>query len=235
MMLPVAILAGGLATRLRPVTDKIPKALIETAGEPFISHQLKLLRKNDFKEVILCVGYLGEKIRDLIADGAEFDLHVEYSFDGPVLLGTGGAIRKALHLLGDAFLVLYGDSYLDCNYRMIQTAFEGCGKPAMMTVYKNEDRWGESNVLYSNGEIRLYDKRHHSPLMKHIDYGLGVFRRTVFEDLQPDAVCDLADVYMGLLSRNQLAGCEVLDRFYEIGSKEGLEELNGYLLSMKKE
>ena len=116
-MLPIAILAGGLATRLRPVTETIPKALIEVAGEPFLAHQLRLLRRNGFEQVVLCVGHLGEKIQAFAGDGRAFGLHVEYAFDGPQLLGTAGALRRALPMLGDAFAVIYGDSYLPCDYQ----------------------------------------------------------------------------------------------------------------------
>src|SRR5258708_1931944 len=113
-MLPIAILAGGLATRLRPITETIPKALVEIAGEPFLAHQLHLLRANGYERVVMCVGYLGEMVRDFAGDGSQFGMQVEYSFDGEALLGTAGALRKALPLLADDFSVIYGDSYLPC-------------------------------------------------------------------------------------------------------------------------
>src|SRR5690348_11378619 len=136
-MLPVAILAGGLATRLRPLTETIPKALVEVRGEPFIAHQLRLLETNGVRRVVLCVSYLAEMVRDFVGDGGRFGIEVEYSLDGPVLRGTAGAIRQALPLLGDAFFVLYGDSYLPCDYAGIAAAFEQSGKPALMTVFRN--------------------------------------------------------------------------------------------------
>ena len=134
---PVAILAGGLATRLRPQTESVPKALIDINGEPFLAHQLRLLRALGIDKVVLCVGYLGEQIVRLVGDGSQFGLQVAYSFDGPALLGTAGAIKQALFLLDESFFVLYGDSYLECDYRAIQTAFERAGKLALMTVYRN--------------------------------------------------------------------------------------------------
>src|SRR5271165_5405998 len=122
-MLPVAILCGGLATRLRPMTETIPKALIELNGEPFIAHQLRLLSSRGIKRAVLCVGYRGEMIEEFVGDGAPFGLHAEVLFDGPTLLGTAGAVRRALPLLGENFFVLYGDSYLPCDYSAVASAF----------------------------------------------------------------------------------------------------------------
>jgi N-acetyl-alpha-D-muramate 1-phosphate uridylyltransferase len=229
MILPVGILVGGLATRLRPITEKIPKALIKIGGQPFIAHQLKLLKKNNIERVVLCAGYFGELIRDVVGNGNQFGLHVEYSFDGPVLLGTGGALRKALPLLGDEFFVLYGDSYLDCDYHAVQLAFESSGKPALMTIFHNENRWGKSNVLCIDHAIVKYDKKNPTPEMKHLDYGLGVLKSSVFKILSGDQRCDLSNIYRDLASRGELAGFEVAQRFYEIGSKKGLAETRRYL------
>src|SRR4051794_3121445 len=133
-MLPIAILAGGLATRLRPITEAVPKTLLGVAGEPFLAHQLRLLRRHGFERVVLLVGYLGEKIQQFAGDGREFGLDLEYSFDGPKLLGTAGALRRALPMLGDAFAVIYGDSYLPCDYRAALAAFRDSGKLGLMTV-----------------------------------------------------------------------------------------------------
>src|SRR3989454_9791114 len=157
-MLPVAILAGGVAMRLRPLTKTIPKALIDVNGEPFIAHQLRLLRANGIERVIVCTGYLDEMIQSYIGDGVRFGLQVGFSFDGPRLLGTAGALKRALPLLGDAFFVLYGDSYLPCAYGAIQTAFEQSGRLALMTVFLNDGRWDRSNVECSDGRILVYDK-----------------------------------------------------------------------------
>src|SRR5258708_7251307 len=122
--LPVAILAGGLATRLRPVTEKIPKLLVEVAGEPFFSHQLRLLKQAGLTRIVLCVGHLGEQIVALYGDGAKWGVQIDYAFDGPKLLGTGGALIRALPKLGEAFYVLYGDSYLSIDYRTVGKAFQ---------------------------------------------------------------------------------------------------------------
>jgi D-sedoheptulose 7-phosphate isomerase len=228
-MLPVAILAGGLATRMRPLTEKIPKALIELHHEPFIAHQLRLLRSHGIQRVCLCVGYLGEMIEQLVGDGSAFGLQVTYSHDGPTLLGTAGALRQALPQLGDAFFVLYGDSYLPCDYAAAQAAFESSERPSLMTVFRNEGRWDRSNVVFADGRIHVYDKFRQVPEMKYIDYGLGILRAGVLNSLPPDEPRDLALLYHELAAAGQLAGFEVSQRFYEIGSTEGLEETRQYL------
>jgi NDP-sugar pyrophosphorylase family protein len=228
-MLPVAILAGGLATRLRPLTETIPKALVEINGEPFLAHQLRLLRRSGIERVVLCAAWRGEQIREYAGDGRAFGLRVEYSFDGPQLLGTAGAIRRALPLLGDSFFVLYGDSYLPCDYAAIERTFQASKMAALMTVFPNSDRWDTSNVEFSGARIQAYDKVNRTVAMRHIDYGLGVFRRDVFEALPEGRPADLAAVYQDLVSRCELAAYEVPTRFYEIGSPEGIRELSEFL------
>ena len=228
-MLPIAILAGGLATRLRPITETIPKALVEIAGEPFLAHQLRLLRGNGYERVVMCVGYLGEMVRDFAGDGLTYGLSVEYSFDGPALLGTAGAIRKALPLLGDEFSVIYGDSYLPCDYAAAEHAFRDSGKLGLMTVYRNEGQWDTSNVEFDGAKVVRYDKANRTPAMQHIDYGLGVFRSEAFADVPADNPADLAALYQNLVSRGELAAWESCDRFYEIGSLEGIRDLTEFL------
>jgi NDP-sugar pyrophosphorylase family protein len=225
---PVAILAGGLATRLRPATDEVPKGLLHVAGEPFLVHQLRLLRSEGFRNIVLCVGYLGEMIETKIGDGNTLGLQITYSFDGPALLGTGGALKRALPMLGERFLVIYGDSYMPVDYAAIVQAFVLSGKPGLMTVLENGGRWDASNVWFESGEIRRYDKKRPILEMRHIDYGIAVLSATVFAAF-PDAAFDLADVYSRLVSEKQMAAYEVKKRFYEIGSPRGLEELDSLL------
>ena len=229
MTLPVAILAGGMATRLMPLTEKIPKALIDINGEPFIAHQLRLLRSKGIVSVVICAGHLGEMIQDFVKDGRRFDIQIEFSFDGGRLLGTGGAVKKALPLLGGSFFVLYGDSYLPCNYKAAQTAFESLGKKGLMAVFRNEGAWDTSNVEFKDGQILAYEKKRLSPRMRHIDYGLGIFKREAFAYVPKDTPYDLADLYQFLLEKGELAALEVEQRFYEIGSIGGLEELKRYM------
>lgn len=232
--LPVAILAGGLATRLRPITARIPKLLVEVAGEPFFSHQLRLLKRNGLDRLVLCVGYLGEQIVDLYGDGSRWGVQIDYAFDGPKLLGTGGALIAALPKLGEAFYVLYGDSYLPVDYRAVGDCFLRSGQPGLMTVYENHGRYDTSNVWFEDGELKVYDKRNRLPQMHHIDYGLGVFRAAAFDGFPRDEVVDLAAVQTALCQRRQLAGCEIKQRFYEIGSHEGLAELDTLLRQQKE-
>jgi NDP-sugar pyrophosphorylase family protein len=222
--MPVVILAGGLATRLKPLTEHIPKGLVDVAGHPFLWHQLRLLQRHGVRRVVLSVGHLGDMIQSEFGNGAELGLAIDYAFDGPVLLGTAGAIRQALPMLSERFFVLYGDSYLPCDYRAIETAFHHSGLPGLMTIYRNEDRYDRSNVAYDGTRILRYDKLHPAPSMRYIDYGLGAFEKSVFAGLPSGQHQDLAAVYANLLSEDKLASFEVNERFYEIGSPEGLRE-----------
>jgi NDP-sugar pyrophosphorylase family protein len=226
MSFPVVILAGGLATRLRPLTEKIPKALVEVAGRPFLEHQLDLLKQNSITEVILCLGYLGEMIEQRYGDGEALGVRIRYSFDGSILLGTGGAIKRASTLLPDVFFVLYGDSYLPIDFQAVAAAFIESGQPALMTVYANADAWDTSNVWFEQDRIRLYSKREKLPEMRFIDYGLLVCTKQIFDDCPSDVPFNLADVLEALSRSGQLAGYEVYQRFYEIGSPSGLAELD---------
>jgi NDP-sugar pyrophosphorylase family protein len=225
---PVAILAGGLATRMRPATDTIPKALLPVAGEPFVAHQLRLLRRAGLVRVVLCVGHLGDRIQEFVGGGDAFDLRVTYSRETGKLLGTGGALRLALPLLGTAFFVLYGDSYLDIDYEAVQRAFEASDAPALMTVYRNEGLWDASNVLFDGTRVVRYDKRHPSPDMRYIDYGLGVLSARALREPAEDAF-DLADVYRRLAVAGRLIGYEAPRRFYEIGTPAGLAETEAFI------
>ncbi|MGA2801886.1 MAG: nucleotidyltransferase family protein [Verrucomicrobiota bacterium] len=229
--IPVAILAGGCATRLRPITEKIPKSLISVAGKPFLAHQLEWLRSRGLRHVVLCVGYLGEMIQRDFGDGSQFGVRLDYSFDGPKLLGTGGAIKHALPLLGEEFFILYGDSYLPIEYHPVAEFFQRSGKLGCMTVYRNEGRHDTSNVIFRNGQITVYDKKNRTPEMQHIDYGLSLFRNTAFGLFPAGKPFDLAEVMGKLVREKQLAGYEVHERFYEIGSPAGLAELETLLKS----
>jgi N-acetyl-alpha-D-muramate 1-phosphate uridylyltransferase len=231
MKLPVAILAGGLATRLRPITETIPKALVDVAGTPFILRQLNYLRRQGISRVVLCVGFLGEQIEAVVGDGAACGLSVSYSQDWPTLMGTGGALRQALPLLDSQFLVLYGDSYLPIDFGSVERAFLNSGKPALMTVQRNADQWDKSNVLFVDNVIVEYNKQAPTPSMKHIDYGLGAISAQVLANENTTGAFDLADIYHRLSLSGQLAGYEVHERFYEIGSHKGLAEAADFFKS----
>jgi NDP-sugar pyrophosphorylase family protein len=233
MTLPAAILAGGLATRLRPITESIPKALVEIEGRPFAEHQVELLEAHGVTDIVFLLGHLGHMVQETLGDGSRWGVRLRYALDGPRALGTGGAVHGAIAQLGNAFFVLYGDSYLECDYAAIERAFAANGKPGLMTVCRNEDRWDRSNVLLSEGRIVRYDKQRRTDDMRHIDYGLGVFKAEAFAEYPEDEPLDLATVYRDLLARDDLAAFEVPTRFYEIGSPSGLEETRAHIARKK--
>lgn len=234
-MIPsVAILAGGVARRLRPVTEDICKSMVDVAGKPFIAHQLDLLKSRGAGKVVICAGYLGGQIKSFVGDGRAFGLSVDYSFDGDRLLGTGGALKKALPLLGDAFFVMYGDSYLDIELAPISEYFFSREKAGLMTVFRNEGNWDRSNVVYENGRIVRYDKENITDDMKYIDYGLALLRKTSFAEKADEQTWDLAELYQDLVGRGEMLGYEVERRFFEIGSFSGLQETRNHIKELRR-
>jgi NDP-sugar pyrophosphorylase family protein len=225
-LLPVAVLLGGRATRLGELVRERPKALVPVAGEPFVFHQLRLLARQGARRVVLCVGHLGEQIVEAVGDGRRLGVEVEYAFDGPALLGTAGALRGAHDLLGERFLVTYGDAYLRADHRAVQDAFLRGGLPGLMTVVRNEGRWVPSNAVFEDGLVTAYDKRVPPPDAEYVDYGLLAFDTRVFAE-HDDA--DLSDVCRALAARRALGGLLVRERFYEIGTPEGLAETDAFL------
>ena len=227
---PAALLAGGLATRLRPITQTIPKALVELAGRPFIDHQLALLHRNGIRKVVMCLGYLGEQVEQHLGDGSHVGMQLTYSYDGEKLMGTGGALRRAADRLGDVFWVVYGDSYMDIDYGAVLADFatkpEGLG---LMTVLRNSNQWDRSNVIFRDGRLIRYDKRTQTPEMNYVDYGVQLLRREALTRIPTDRPYDLADLYAELSNEGRLAGHEVFNRFYEIGTPASLEEAREYL------
>ena len=234
MMPPLVLLAGGLATRLYPLTKTIPKALLEIAGRPFIAHQLEILRRNGIQKVVICAGYLGEQIQEFVKDGKKFGLSVDFSYDGKTLRGTGGAVKKTLPLLDDIFWVMYGDSYLDADYSPILCYFLQHKKKGLMTVFKNDDKWDRSNIVYADGMIITYDKKQQTPDMHYIDYGLSLVRKEAFDNFAGREVFDLAEVYVDLVKRGEMLGFEMAQRFYEIGSPEGIAETEQYIIETRR-
>lgn len=226
---PAAILAGGLATRLGPVAARVPKALVEVAGRPFIDHQLALLHGNGIRRVVLCLGHRGEEVEAYLGRSAPRGLELAYSYDGPRLLGTGGALRRAAALLGELFWVIYGDSYTDIDFRAVLARFLETDGLGLMTVLRNEDRWDRSNVVFRDGRLQRYDKSARTPDMSHIDYGVSLLRRAALERVPADVPYDLADLYRVLVDEGRMAGYEVGQRFYEVGSPEGLAETQAHL------
>jgi MurNAc alpha-1-phosphate uridylyltransferase len=227
----VAILAGGLATRLRPITETTPKSLVDVYGKPFINRQLAYLRDQGVSSVVLCVGYLGNMIEEVVGNGEQFGLSVRYSLDGPTLKGTGGALKQALPMLGENFFVLYGDSFLPINFLQVQHAYVQSKQQALITLLKNGDRWDKSNVIYTNGRLVEYNKFSPRQEMSYIDYGLSVMSAEVLGSYPSDRPFDIANVYQSLSLKGGLAGLEVHERFYEIGSHEGLKDTEDYFFS----
>jgi N-acetyl-alpha-D-muramate 1-phosphate uridylyltransferase len=228
-MLPVIILAGGLATRLYPVTQKVPKSLILINGRPFIDHQLELLKEKGVTQVVLCIGNLGELIETHVGNGARYGLDVRYSYDGDILLGTGGAVKKAACMLPDEFLILYGDSYLDIDIEPIVQRFRDELVPAMMTVYRNRNAFDTSNIIMNGARIVMYNKKYNDPKMEFIDYGLIALRRSVLDRYPSNESFDLSLVLSRLVDAGQVTGYEVKKRFYEIGSPSGIKETEEYI------
>lgn len=218
-----------MATRLRPITETIPKAMVEVAGRPFIDHQLDLLHRNGIRRVVMCLGYRGQQLEQHVGDGSSRDMEISYAYDGETLMGTGGAIRRALHLLGEVFWVMYGDSYMDIDYRAVFDHFNRSGAEALMTVLRNGNRWDTSNVVFKGGKLLRYDKKNRTPDMDYIDYGVALLRRDAAERIPTDRPFDLAELYTSLVAEGRMIGYEVTNRFYEIGTPAALGETAGYL------
>jgi NDP-sugar pyrophosphorylase family protein len=233
MKLSVAILVGGLATRLHPITKDIPKSLIEVAGKPFIIHQLEYLQEQGISSIVLCIGYLGEMIKEVVGDGSRWNMHVSYSADGKNLLGTGGALRQALPLLGKSFFILYGDSYLPIDFSGVESTYVASQKKGLMTVLRNRNKWDSSNVEFDNGKIIEYNKDQIRHQMQFIDYGLGILECETLEAYPAKQPFDLSKVYNELSVSGNLAGHEVFKRFYEIGSHQGIIDTQAYLIEKK--
>lgn len=230
----LALLAGGLATRMRPLTESVPKSLLEVDGEPFLAHQLRLLSEQGIKDIVICCGHMGEQIESFAGDGSRFGCRIRYSYDGDALLGTGGALRRALPLLGESFFVMYGDSYLLADPARAWKAFLTSRQPALMTVFKNDDRLDASNVEMRDRRILVYDKRRRTIGMRHVDYGLSVMEAVVLKAWPDCQRFDLAAVMAGLAADGKLAAHEVHGRFYEIGSPEGFGATEEMLRALRK-
>ena len=223
------ILAGGLATRLRPVTDAIPKSMVPVAGRPFLEYQLQLLKKHDICDIVLCVGHLHEQITAYFGNGNAFGVSISYSYETAELLGTGGALRNALPLLDEKFFVMYGDSYLPVDFSAVWQFSQGHGTAPLMVVYHNCSRYDVSNVVFRDGMVRVYDKRQRTPEMAYIDYGLLVLHSEMFMGIPAGCTFDLAELLTAVAAQGHLRGYEVHERFFEIGSHDGLREFERYI------
>jgi NDP-sugar pyrophosphorylase family protein len=224
------VLAGGLGTRMRPLTEKVPKTLLPVGQTPFAHYQLAWMARHGVRDVVYCIAHLGGMVRDAVGDGGRWNLRVRYSEDGADLAGTAGALRKALDagLLHESFLVLYGDSFLPFDFRRLDAAFRAQPRPAMMSVYRNRGRFDTGNARFAGGVVTLYRKVRRgedAPDMPCIDYGISALRSRLIEERVPaQGSHDLADLYHALSVEGLLAGLEVSERFYEVGSPAGLRD-----------
>ena len=225
-LLPIAVLAGGLGTRLGDLAHNTPKALVSVAGEPFIFHQLRLLARNGALRVVLCVGHLGDQIVEAVGDGERFGIEVRYAFDGPEPVGTAGALRRASNLLGDEFLVTYGDAYLRIAYAAVQKAFRASGLSGLMTVLRNDGMWATSNAVVDDDRVTAYDKKAPPSGAQWVDYGVLAFEARVFEEY---GASDLSDVCSELASQGGLGAFLAQERFYEVGTPDARAETEAFL------
>lgn len=225
----IVILCGGLATRLYPVTQKIPKSMVEIEGRPFLEHQIELLKKNGISDLVLCVGNFSEQIGQHFGNGEKFGVKIRYSYDGANLAGTGGALKKAENLLEDEFLVMYGDSYLPFDFQKAIAFFKEKGKQGLMTVLHNANKYEPSNVEVEGDLVKIYSKKEKTPKMEHIDYGLSIFKKEVLSLLPAEGASDLSVLHLALIAEKQLLAFSVDQRYYQVGSFEGIEEFKDYI------
>ena len=226
------ILAGGLGTRMKPYTENHPKALIPVNGIPFAQLQLEWLAREGVRDVVYCVGYRSQAIREFVGDGSRFGLRVSYVEDGKKLMGTGGALRCALDagVLTERFFVTYGDSYLPISLAEVCANPGSMSSDALMVVFKNDNRFDKSNVVFRDGQIIRYEKGAPGPEVVYIDYGLTVLSRSLITQRVPNGQpVDLASVLTELSREGKLAGHVAHERFYEVGSVQGLKDLESYL------
>ena len=223
------ILAGGLGTRLGSLAKEIPKSMICIKGAPFLEYQLDFLKKGGIDDVILCTGHLGIQIEEYFGDGSKFGVHIRYSHENKKLLGTAGALKKAEYLLEDIFFTIYGDSYLAVDYASVMSFFTKHDKLAMMTVYQNHDRYEKSNTAIEGNTVKQYNKGGGEGMMVYIDYGANIFRKQAIKLIPQDQPYSLENLFQRLIAQNELLAFEIKERYYQIGSPEGLAIFEKYL------
>jgi len=229
----VVILAGGLATRLGTLVDRVPKSMIYIKGKPFLQYQIELLKKNGLTDILLCIGYLGSQIEDYFSDGSSWGVRLSYSQEKERLLGTGGALKKAESLLEDEFFVMYGDSYLLLDYQEIARYFHNFNKRGLMVVYKNYSQFDKSNLIVKNGLVRLYDKKGVNPEMVYIDEGISILRKETLHSFPSGKPFALDEIFQRLIQKKELLAFQTKQRFYEIGSPEGLDDFKELILKKR--
>jgi NDP-sugar pyrophosphorylase family protein len=224
----IVILAGGMATRLGELTRSQPKAMLVIQGRPFVEYQIELLRKQGIRDIVMCIGHLGERIERYLGNGGKYGVDIRYSRED-VPLGTGGAVKKAEAMLNREFFTMYGDSYLLLDLSSVYSYFQTKNKLALMTVYQNYDSYDISNTAVSDCLVTGYDKKEKTEDMVYIDYGVHVFRKETLELIPENCYYPMEDLFPILISRKQLLAYEVNERFYEIGSLQGLQDFGQYV------
>ena len=224
----MAILAGGLATRLGYLTRNNPKSMLEIWGKPFLEYQLELLKRGGIKNIVLCIGHMGEQIERHFGNGRSYGLNIKYSLEDR-LLGTAGALKKAEALLNDTFFTMYGDSYLFLDFNAAMSYFKSQNKLALMTVFKNYDRYDRSNTVVEGNLVKKISKKEKAKDMVYIEYGANIFSKEVLEMIPQDQSYSLDDLFLCLIEMGELLAFEVKERFYETGSPEGLMEFQQYI------
>lgn len=217
------ILAGGLGTRLRPVTEKIPKAMVSINGKPFLRHLLELLGEQNISDILLCTGYLGEQVKAYFGDGKSLELRIKYREEKGALLGTGGALKQAQSLMAEHCLVLNGDTYLPIDYNEMAVTYFGRGKKALTAVYANQKNTGVKNNLALSGDdtVTRYDKGGTGPGLNYVEAGALIIQRQAL-DLIPDKypVAIEKGLYPSLIAQRELGAYITNQRFYDIGTPE---------------
>ena len=225
------IICGGLATRLKKLSKNTPKSMIKIKGKPFLEYQLEDLKRQNVKDILLCVGHLSEHIQDYFKDGEKFGLNLTYSHDGDKALGAIGSIKNAEEKLEDVFFTLYGDSYVFLNYKELYNHFNRQNQNAMMTVFQNNNKYDKSNIILNRENMILQYSGEKKPEMIYIDYGVSIFRKKVFDQIPKDTFYSTKDLYTNLVNQKQLQGYKVKKRFYHIGTPEALNEFSKFINS----
>ena len=229
----VVILAGGLGTRLRPVTTQIPKPMVPVAGVPYLEHQLRLLAEQEFADVVLLTGYLGEQIEEYLGDGSRLGLQLRYSRE-PAPLGTGGALREARSLLASEFLVIYGDSYLPIEYSPVVDRLRAANASGVLVLY--HDPSGDTDVpgnvaIDESNHIVRYDKSGtKDPELRYVEAGVLALRKSVLDLMPGTGVVSLEqEIFPQLIAQRRLVGLPTTQRFYDIGTPDRLRAIEALL------
>lgn len=224
----IAILSGGLGTRLGELTRNTPKSLIQIAGKPFLEYQLDFLKKAGIENILLCTGHMGKQIENIFGNGNRYGVNIKYSHEEKPL-GTAGALKNGEDKLKDPFITLYGDSYVFLDFSEMTSYFQSQDKLALMTVFRNSDRYDRSNTAIQGHLVKEYSKKNRTGDMEYIDYGVNIFRKSVLEMIPENQFCSLEELFPKLIEEEQLLAYEVHQRFYETGSPEGLEDFKQYI------